>query len=93
MKRLARLATDQPMAGIDSAVWWTEYVLRNGDAEHLKGPGRKMPLYQYYLVDVFLFIFVAVAIVLYLNFIIVRLLLKTVASLIFKSTGQKKKLH
>lgn len=81
MKRLARLAKDQPMSGIDTAVWWTEYVLRNKDTEHLKGPSRKMPLFQYYLIDVFLFLFVVTLGFFYINFIVLKIVLKCVFSL------------
>lgn len=76
MKRLARLANDEPISGVDKAVWWTEYVLRNGDAEHLKGSSRKMPLYQYYLVDVFLFLFAVATCFLYVNFILLKMTLR-----------------
>lgn len=51
-KKLAKLALDQPMTGIEKVVWWTEYVIRNGGAQHLRNPAADLPWYQYYLLDV-----------------------------------------
>lgn len=52
MKKFIELSIDKPMTGLEQIIWWTEYVLRHNNTEHLKGPSRKMPLYQYLLLDV-----------------------------------------
>ncbi|KAB0791703.1 hypothetical protein PPYR_03503 [Photinus pyralis] len=52
VKELAELARDQPMTGLERAVWWTEYVIRHRGAKHLKSPLLDIPFYQYYLLDV-----------------------------------------
>ena len=39
MKELSKLAKDRPMSAVDTAVWWTEYILRTDDASHLKSQG------------------------------------------------------
>ncbi|KAK5638201.1 hypothetical protein RI129_012496 [Pyrocoelia pectoralis] len=52
IKKLAELAQDQPMTGIEKAVWWTEYVLRHKGAKHLRSPLLDIPWYQYLLLDV-----------------------------------------
>ena len=39
MKEASKLAKDRPMSAVDTAVWWTEYVLRTDDVSHLKSPG------------------------------------------------------
>ncbi|XP_031331044.1 UDP-glucuronosyltransferase 2C1-like [Photinus pyralis] len=52
MKRLSELALDQPMTGVEKAVWWVEYVLRHKGAKHLKSPFLDLPWYQYLLLDV-----------------------------------------
>ncbi|KAK4872333.1 hypothetical protein RN001_014362 [Aquatica leii] len=41
--KLADLAEDQPMTGLERAVWWTEYVLRHNGTKHLKNPIFDMP--------------------------------------------------
>ncbi|KAK5640318.1 hypothetical protein RI129_011129 [Pyrocoelia pectoralis] len=52
IKELGELANDQPMTGLERAVWWTEYVLRHKGAQHLKSTVADIPFYQYYLLDV-----------------------------------------
>lgn len=51
-KRLYDIATDQPMTGVDKAVWWVEYMLRHKDGKHLRSTEFGMPTYQYYMLDV-----------------------------------------
>ncbi|KAJ8948059.1 hypothetical protein NQ314_008485 [Rhamnusium bicolor] len=57
--RLKRLALDSPMTGLEKAVWWTEYVIRNKGAKHLRNPAADLPFYQYYLIDVISFSFIS----------------------------------
>ncbi|KAK5639930.1 hypothetical protein RI129_010741 [Pyrocoelia pectoralis] len=52
VKELAKLVLDQPMTGLERAVWWTEYVIRHKGAPHLKSPLKDFPWYQYLLLDV-----------------------------------------
>lgn len=52
IKLQAELSLDQPMTGVERAVWWTEYVLRHKGAQHLKGPSYQIPSYQYYYLDI-----------------------------------------
>lgn len=35
------------MPPLERIVWWTEYVLRNGGAKHLRGPAAKMSWTEY----------------------------------------------
>ncbi|KAF2893558.1 hypothetical protein ILUMI_12612, partial [Ignelater luminosus] len=52
VKELADLVSDQPMTGLEKAVWWTEYVIRHKGAKHLRSSILEIPSYQYYLLDV-----------------------------------------
>lgn len=47
---------------MERAIFWIEYVLRNGDAEHLNVASRDLPFYTFSGMD----IFVVVMITLYL---------------------------
>ncbi|KAK9885996.1 hypothetical protein WA026_014782 [Henosepilachna vigintioctopunctata] len=51
---MADLFTDVEMTGLEKVVWWTEYVIRNKGAKHLKIPVTKIPFYQRYCLDVIL---------------------------------------
>ncbi|KPJ00056.1 Ecdysteroid UDP-glucosyltransferase [Papilio xuthus] len=42
VKRLRTLMQDQPQTPLERAVWWTEYVLRNGGAKHLRAPAANL---------------------------------------------------
>lgn len=52
VKELAELAVDQPMTGLQRAVWWTEYVLRHNDTSHLKAPWATRRFYHEFQLDV-----------------------------------------
>ncbi|KAK4884577.1 hypothetical protein RN001_000848 [Aquatica leii] len=58
VKEIATLIGDIPLSGLDTAIWWIEYVLRHKGAKHLKSPAVDLPLYQYYLLDVIGFVFI-----------------------------------
>ncbi|XP_059207434.1 UDP-glucuronosyltransferase 2C1-like [Centropristis striata] len=59
MQRLSRLHRDQPMAPMDQAVFWVEYVIRHKGASHLRTEAYKMPWYSYYSLDVVLLLITA----------------------------------
>lgn len=43
---------DQPMKPLDRAVYWVEYVIRNGGAKHLKSDSVGLNDVQYFLFDI-----------------------------------------
>ncbi|XP_051793479.1 UDP-glucuronosyltransferase 2C1-like [Acanthochromis polyacanthus] len=64
IQRMSRLHRDQPMAPMDQAVFWVEYVIRHKGAPHLRTEAYKMPWYSYYCVDVLLLLLTAVTVLL-----------------------------
>ncbi|KAF2896467.1 hypothetical protein ILUMI_09708 [Ignelater luminosus] len=66
VRELAELVKDQPMTGLERAVWWTEYVIRHKGAEHLRSPAKDLPLYQYFLLDVIGFCLVVILVAIYI---------------------------
>ncbi|XP_017840719.1 2-hydroxyacylsphingosine 1-beta-galactosyltransferase [Drosophila busckii] len=46
------LLLDQKSTALQTAIYWTEYVLRHNGAYHLQSPARNMSWWQYYLLDV-----------------------------------------
>lgn len=56
MQRLSQLQHDQPMLPMDTAIFWTEYVIRNKGAAHLQSAGFNLPWYSYLSLDVAVFI-------------------------------------
>lgn len=59
VQKMSTIFKDLPMKPIDTAVWWTEYVLRHEDLSHLKPLARDQTWYQRRMLDVWLFLFVS----------------------------------
>lgn len=56
IQRLSELHRDTPMSPIDTAVFWTEYAIRNKGAAHLQSAGYSLPWYSYFCFDVAAFL-------------------------------------
>ncbi|XP_058834328.1 UDP-glucosyltransferase 2-like [Topomyia yanbarensis] len=52
VKSLADLYRDRPMSPMDTAVFWTEYVIRHKGAKHMRYPGVDLNFWQRHLLDV-----------------------------------------
>ncbi|KAF5287370.1 hypothetical protein FQA39_LY15973 [Lamprigera yunnana] len=46
MIKFADIVEDQPIASIEKAIWWIEYVIRHKGAKHLKSPILDIPTYR-----------------------------------------------
>lgn len=55
-KRYSELFHDRPQKPLETAVYWTEYVLRHKGAHHMRSGALDLAWYQYYLLDVILFL-------------------------------------
>lgn len=53
MKKLRQLVQDEPMKGVEKAVWWAEYVIRHKGTTHLRSPTVDIEWYKFLLLDVF----------------------------------------
>lgn len=73
VKEIAELALDQPMTGLEKAVWWTEYVIRHKGARHLRSPALNIPFYQYYLLDIIGFVVAALCLLCYTFYLAIKL--------------------
>lgn len=85
---VARIFHDRPMSPLDTAIFWTEYVIRHGGAPHMRSAALHLSWYQYLLLDVIAFLLVIGAGILITLYIIVR---KVLRSLKLKLTGSKTK--
>lgn len=52
IKRLSRIHKDKPESPMDTAVFWTEYVIRNRGAAHLQSAGFNLSWYTYFCLDI-----------------------------------------
>lgn len=62
IKRLREVVYDQPMTSREKVVWWLDHILRHKNLDHLKYSGRKVPLHQKYLIDIFAFTMILAAV-------------------------------
>ncbi|KAF7264257.1 hypothetical protein GWI33_000423 [Rhynchophorus ferrugineus] len=84
------IANDQPMSGLDTAIFWIEYVIRHKGAPHLRSPLLDLPFYQYYLLDIYSFLGVAIAVILAVIYFTMKFTLLTVCKLLNKSSAKQK---
>jgi glucuronosyltransferase len=52
MREISELFKDRPVQPLESAVWWTEYVLRHEDTSMMRLHGATQAWYQRRLLDV-----------------------------------------
>ncbi|KAG5898036.1 hypothetical protein JTB14_001747 [Gonioctena quinquepunctata] len=92
VEEVARLILDQPMSGVEKVVWWTEYVIRNNGAKHLRGPLADVPFYQFIFLDVAAFLFSVFAFVLAIFVVAFKLTKKFWGKLKSRVQPKKKKI-
>lgn len=73
MSRLKNAAYDPLLSGPERALWWTEYVIRNGGAQFLRSASVGSSFFKYSMLDVlsvliiitFLFVWTTITVVRY----------------------------
>ncbi|XP_025206881.1 UDP-glucuronosyltransferase-like isoform X2 [Melanaphis sacchari] len=86
-KELSEAFRDRPMSPLETAVYWTEYVIRHKGAPQLRSAAVGMPWYQYYLIDVLVVIFLTVTTIFVLLYC---LIFKVLLRLFNRKSKQKK---
>nr|XP_055048390.1 UDP-glucuronosyltransferase 2A1-like [Misgurnus anguillicaudatus] len=74
MQRLSRLHHDQPMKPLDRAVFWIEFVMRNGGAPHLRTQSFRMSWIAYHSIDVIFTLLIISVMFCFLIYICIRYL-------------------
>jgi glucuronosyltransferase len=80
-KVLSERYRDRPMSPLDTAVYWTEYVIRHKGAPHLRGAARNLSWWQEALLDVYAVVALGLAAVLYVLWAMLRGLLRLLRAL------------
>ncbi|XP_046979442.1 UDP-glucosyltransferase 2-like isoform X1 [Schistocerca americana] len=89
-RKYSRLFHDRPQKPLDTAVYWTEYVLRHKGAYHMRSGALDLTWYQYFLLDVIFFLLVCILSAL----LVMTITIKYVVKYIFgtkHSASEKKK--
>ncbi|KAJ8910847.1 hypothetical protein NQ315_015582 [Exocentrus adspersus] len=79
IRKIAELIQDEPMSGLEKAIWWTEYVIRHKGVKHFWHPNVDLPTYQFLLLDVISFLIVVCILIVYMMYTII----KGIVSLLF----------
>ncbi|KAJ8948062.1 hypothetical protein NQ314_008488 [Rhamnusium bicolor] len=82
-----------PMTGLEKAVWWTEYVIRNKGAKHLRNPAVNLPFYQYYLLDVIGFLVLATISVVAVVIVLIKKMIKLFLNNFIQNRSKIKKIQ
>ncbi|CAH0403384.1 unnamed protein product [Chilo suppressalis] len=89
MQRLRALMRDQPQTPLERAVWWTEYVLRNGGARHLRSPSANITWSQYFELELVFYISIVIITLLVLLGYISLKVLKLIKNSLFAKAKVK----
>jgi glucuronosyltransferase len=87
-KRLSSVYRDRPMSALDTAIFWTEYVIRHKGAPHLRPAVLDLAWYQYLLLDVLAFIGLCAATAIFIAYVITRKLFRLLNSYSRRKTKQ-----
>jgi glucuronosyltransferase len=75
-KKLSSIFLDQQNPPLERAVFWIEYVLRHQGAVHLRSAARDLSNIEYYSVDVIAVLLLGLLTSAYINFLILRAVLR-----------------
>ncbi|GLV43377.1 UDP-glycosyltransferase family 49 member B1 [Carabus blaptoides fortunei] len=56
---------DKPQNALEAAIFWTEYVIRHGEAKHLHTAAKNMPFYRTWLLDIWGITALAILLIIY----------------------------
>nr|XP_023020194.1 UDP-glucuronosyltransferase 1-3-like [Leptinotarsa decemlineata] len=76
IKKAKSILLDEPLVGVEKAVWWIEYVLRHKGAPHLRSEAADMSFFEYFMVDVLAFLSICVLLASFIFIYSMRVLVK-----------------
>ncbi|XP_069672948.1 UDP-glucosyltransferase 2-like [Periplaneta americana] len=74
--KMSQLFRDRPQTPLQTAIYWTEYVIRHRGAPHLRSSAMSLAWYQYLLLDVAAFLILTAAIFVALFYMLIRRFIK-----------------
>jgi glucuronosyltransferase len=88
---VSRAFRDRPVTPLNTAIFWTEYVIRHRGAPHMRSAALELSWYLYILLDVIAVLFVIAAAVLITLHVVFKRLLNLVKSKLLHSKAEIKK--
>ncbi|XP_063831380.1 UDP-glucosyltransferase 2-like [Ostrinia nubilalis] len=83
MSKLRRAAFDPAISGPETATWWTEYVLSNKGARHLRSSAVGSSFTKYFMLDIALSLGAVILVFIFLAFLILRYIVRRLLSRFF----------
>ncbi|XP_017039770.1 UDP-glucosyltransferase 2 [Drosophila ficusphila] len=84
---------DQPMKPLETAIWWTHYVLRHKGAPHMRVAGRELDFFTHHSLDILGTFLIGFLLILAIVAMCVKKILKSVFRSRKHKTLQKKKVR
>jgi glucuronosyltransferase len=73
---MSKIYLDRPMSAMDTAIFWTEYIIRHRGAPHLRPAILDLAWYQYLLLDILIAFLLCTITIVFLIYVITRKLAK-----------------
>jgi len=90
-KELSVVFKDRPQKPLETALFWTEYIIKHKGATHLRSPSRDLNLFQYHSLDVIAAVASLLFALLYIIFAILRFIFRKICGTSKKATSAKKR--
>lgn len=75
-KSIGKIFRDQQNSALDTAVYWSEYVIRHKGAIHMKSPAPSLSIISYYSLDSIAILALIVLSAIYIPFKLISILIK-----------------
>lgn len=80
VQRMSQMYRDRPVAPMDLAMYWIEYVLRYDGAKHMRSPATHLNFFQVHSLDVIAFLLVVVFVGYKLVALVTKMIYRTVSA-------------
>jgi glucuronosyltransferase len=90
---VSRAFRDRPMSPLNTAIFWTEYVVRHGGAPHMRSAAVYLTWYQYLLLDVIAVLVLIATVSLVAVYVIARRLLRLLKPKLPAPKAESKKVN
>ncbi|CAL8137632.1 unnamed protein product [Orchesella dallaii] len=87
MQKVSKIFRERPMTALQTALWWTEYVLKNDDTDYLKPSSMNQSWWVRRQVDVWLFISISFLLVSITSLYTTYILMKCITKRVLRSAG------
>ncbi|XP_074028347.1 uncharacterized protein [Leptinotarsa decemlineata] len=89
-REMGDIYRDEEIPSLQRAIYWTEYVIRNKGARHLRSLAVKMPAWKYYMLDVIAFLTSIVLLITFVCYLALKFFFRSISRLSISKFSEKK---